>query len=78
MNHADIRNIRAHAAMRSLQQCFDNMPEPEPSPAAAMHEAIRIAEEYIARAERALQSDNLEAAADHLRVAAAELQDVAP
>ena len=65
------------SAMRSAQLAWDNMAEPEMSDLEAdvesIREQIRLAEEYIARAERSLRVMNVDAALDHLSGARREL-----
>jgi hypothetical protein len=63
--------------MTECQLAFDNMAEPEPTDADAIREAIRLAEHYIGRAERALRVDNTAAACDLLGEAMRELGEVA-
>lgn len=61
------------AALRS----YENRAEPDPTDADAIREAIRLAEHYIGRAERALQDDDTDAAQDLVRSAINELEEVA-
>lgn len=75
--HADIHAVRACAALASAQRAWDNLAEPEPTEADAIREQIRLAEEYIGRAERALQAGDNDAACDLLSCAMRELGEVA-
>jgi hypothetical protein len=60
--------------LRSAQAAYDNRAEPEVSAAAGwMLEQIRIAEEMLGRADRAIRAGNLDAAADLIQCAANEL-----
>ena len=60
--------------MHDAQQLFDDMPEPAGDEAGEIQEVIRLAQEALARAERALHKCDNEAARDHLRSAIIDLE----
>lgn len=77
--HDERMAIRNAATMAQAQATFDNMAEPEPAmlgdySAGDLLEQIRIAEELIGRAERAIRDGNLAAGLDHMLCAAGELR----
>lgn len=61
------------AQMKAAQNVYDSRAEPEGDEGDDLLEMIRIAEEYIGRAERCIAACDYEAAADYMRSAAAEL-----
>lgn len=65
------------AEMAAAQRSYDALAEPEPTDADAIREAIRLAEHYVGRAERALQGGDIDAACDLLGSAMRELGEVA-
>jgi len=58
----DYDAIRTAAAMRSAQRAYDNLAEPEPTPAGVICEQIRLAEGELHNAWAAMQLDNADAA----------------
>jgi hypothetical protein len=71
--------VRLASQMASAQSAYDNAAEPEPVmlgdySAGDLLEQIRIAEEYIGRAERAIRDGDLAAGLDHMLCAAGELR----
>lgn len=64
------------AQMAAAQRAYDDMAPPCATRAGVIAEQIRLAEECIGRAERALQVDDIEATLDLLRCAISELEEV--
>jgi len=67
--------IRNAATLANAQEAYDNQAEPEGDfDADTLREMIRIAEELIGSAERCIAKGDLDAAADYMKSAAAELR----
>lgn len=71
--------LRTASTLARCQSSYDNAAEPEPVmhgdySAGDLQEQIRIAEELIGRAERAIRDGNLAAGLDHMLCAAGELK----
>jgi hypothetical protein len=65
--------LRNAATLRSAQSAYDNLAEPEPEEGDDLLEHIRIAEEILGRAERAIRAGQVSAGIDLMTVAAGEL-----
>ena len=71
--------LRNLTTLRAAQDTHDNAAEPEPEvigdySAADLAERIRIAEDYIGKAERVIAAGNLAAGLDYMLCAASELK----
>lgn len=77
--YAELLALRNAATLAQAQTAYDNAAEPEPETlgdysAGDLQERIRIAEEYIGRAERVIAAGDLAAGLDYMLCAAAELR----
>lgn len=67
-----------HAEFSAAQRLFDDLPEPDGDERIGdTREAMRLAYEYMARADRSLDNGDVDAALDHLGCAMRELGEVA-
>ena len=71
--------LRNLTTLRAAQSTYDSAAEPEPETlgdytAADLQERIRIAEEYIGKAERRIAAGDLAAGLDYMLSAASELK----
>ena len=69
--------LRNQVTMKQCQQAFDDLAEPEGDERDEIAEAMRLAEEVLGRAQRALAKGDAAAARDLLRSAISELEAAA-